>query len=214
MVLEAGYFGAAEVAEGLVAPGIIGHRDERLYAERDLDEARRLLAEAGFPDGFQTTLAVIGNTDKIAMAQVVQANLAEVGIEVEVLPYDSGRYWSLGIEADGDDWKTLQMYMARWGMPPDPGSMTQWFTEEQIGIWNWERWYDKEFNELHLAALKELDTEKRDAMYVRMQDLMEESGAYLWLTNGLYAQIYRDTIVPATSADGRLLLLPQFSFVG
>ena len=214
MVLEAGYFGAAEVAKGLVAPGIIGHRKSRLYAERDLDEARRLLAEAGFPDGFQTTLAVLSNTDKVAMAQVVQANLAEVGIEVEVLPYDSGRYWSLGIEADGDDWKTLQMYMARWGMPPDPGSMTQWFTEEQIGVWNWERWYNEEFNELHLAALKELDTEKRDAMYVRMQDLMEESGAYLWLTNGLYAQIYRDTIVPATSADGRLLLLPRFSFVG
>jgi len=210
MVLEAGYFGAAEVAKGLVAPGIVGHREQRLYADRDLDQARALLAEAGHPDGFPITLAVINNTDKVAMAQVIQANLAEVGIAVDVIPYDSGRYWSLGIEADGEDWKTLQLYLARWGMPPDPGSMTQWYTEEQIGIWNWERWNNAEFNELHVAAMKELDEGKRAEMYVRMQDLMEDSGAYLWLTNGLYAQIYRDTVVPATSADGRLLLLPRF----
>lgn len=213
-VLEAGYLGAAEVATGLVAPGIIGHRDKRLYPERNLEEARRLLAEAGHSDGFKTTLAVINNTDRVSMAQVIQSNLAEVGIEVEVIPYESGHWWTLGLEAEGDEWKTLQMYLAKWGMPPDPGSMTQWFTKEQIGIWNWERWNNDEFNALHLAALRELDTDKRHAMYVRMQDLMEESGAYLWLTNGLNAKIYRETIEPATSADGRLLLLPRFKYVG
>jgi peptide/nickel transport system substrate-binding protein len=212
-VLEAGYQGAAEVAMGLVPPGIVGHRDRRLYPERDLDQARRLLAEAGFANGVETTLAVINNTDRVSMAQVIQANLAEAGIEVEVIPYESGRWWTLGLESEGEEWKTLQMYLARWGMAPDPGSMTQWFTKEQIGIWNWERWNNEEFNELHIAALKELDPEKRGAMYVRMQDLMEESGAYVWLTNGLNAKIYRDTLVPATSADGRLLLLPRFKSV-
>lgn len=214
MVLEAAYMGAAEVATGLVAPGIIGHRDKRLYPERNLDEARRLLAEAGHPDGFKTTLAVLNNTDRVSIAQVVQANLAEAGIEVEVIPYESGVYWVLGIEAEGEAWKSLQMYLAKWGMPPDPGSMTQWYTKEQIGIWNWERWNNDEFNALHVAALKELDPVKRGEMYVRMQDLMEESGAYLWLTNGINAKIYRDTIEPATSADGRLLLLPRFKAAG
>jgi peptide/nickel transport system substrate-binding protein len=210
-VLDAGYQGAAEVATGLVAPGIVGHREKRLYPSRDVEQAKALLAEAGVAGALTVTLAVINNTDRVSMAEVIQANLAEVGITVEVIPYESGHWWTLGLEAEGEEWKTLQMYLARWGMAPDPGSMTQWFTKEQIGIWNWERWDNAEFNELHLAALRELDTAKRHDMYVRMQDLMEESGAYLWLTNGLNAKIYRDTLVPATSADGRLLLLPRFT---
>jgi peptide/nickel transport system substrate-binding protein len=61
--------------------------------------------------------------------------------------------------------------------------------------------------------LQELDDDKRAGMYERMQDLMEESGAYLWLTNGINAAMYRDTIEPATTVDGRLLLLPRFETV-
>jgi len=39
-------------------------------------------------------------------------------------------------------------------------------------------------------------------MYKRMQDIMEESGCYRFITNGVMPQIIRKTIKPAFSPDG------------
>jgi len=42
----------------------------------------------------------------------------------------------------------------------------------------------------------------RNAMYIHMQDLMEDSGSYLFLTHGVNASLARDTIQPGLSPDG------------
>ena len=39
--------------------------------------------------------------------------------------------------------------------------MTQWYVSEQVGVWNWERWKDPEFDKLHYEALAESDPQKR-----------------------------------------------------
>jgi peptide/nickel transport system substrate-binding protein len=41
-------------------------------------------------------------------------------------------------------------------------------------------------------------------MYVRMQDLMDASGAYVFLTHELNAAIYRDQVVPGLLPDGNM----------
>jgi peptide/nickel transport system substrate-binding protein len=145
---------------------------------------------------------VLNNTDVVTVAQVVQANLADVGIKLEIKPYESGTFSSLGAEAKGADWKDIQLYHQKWGLPPDPANMMQWFLPEQIGVWNWERFNSAEFAELHGRALVELDPDKRHDMYVRMQDLMEQSGAYVFLTHELTAAIYRDHLDPGLLPDG------------
>ena len=43
-------------------------------------------------------------------------------------------------------------------------------------------------------------------MYVRMQELMEESGAYLFLTHEVSSVVYRNTIVPGLMPDARYIL--------
>jgi peptide/nickel transport system substrate-binding protein len=199
---------------GLIPAGVMGHRERKLVAGRDLATARRLLAEAGVASGFKTTLAVLNNTDSVTGAQVIQANLAEVGIDVQITPYESGTFWNLGVEGKGNDWKTLQLYLQKWGLPPDPGGMTQWWTTEQIGKWNWERWSDPEFDSLHRQALSEMDPKKREQLYKQMQDRMEASGAFVWLTNGVQALMYRNWIEPGTTPDGRLLLVSEFRRAG
>src|SRR3546814_3655948 len=65
----------------------------------------------------------------------------------------------------------------------DPSQQTQWYVSEQVGVWNWERWTDPEFDELHIAALAERDEAKRASMYLRMQDIMEATGAYVWIAH-------------------------------
>jgi len=212
--IDAAYFGQAKPAMGLISPGLLGYRERRLVPGRDLAMAKKLLAEAGVPSGFKATLAVMNNTDAVTGAQVIQANLAEAGIDVQITPYESGTFWNLGVEAKGTDWKNLQLYLQKWGGPPEPGSWTQWWTTDQIGKWNWERWSDPEFDKLHLQALSEMDTKKRELLYRQMQDRMESSGAFVWLTNGVQAIAYRTWMEPGTTPDGRLLLVSEFRRTG
>jgi peptide/nickel transport system substrate-binding protein len=106
---------------------------------------------------------------------------------------------------------TNQLILNRFTMAPDPSWATEWFTPGQIGIWNWERFNSAEFEELNTAGLRETDPVKRQAIYERMQDLMEESGAYLFLTHGVNAYIYNNAnLVPALSPDGQNQMLRYF----
>ncbi len=208
-VLEAAYFGVAKRATGIIAPGLPGYRGKNLYTY-DPDRAKALLKEAG-KEGMKATISVLNKTERLSVAQIVQSNLAEVGVELEILPFDSGVFWSLGDQASGEAWKDVQMILNRFSMSPDPSWATVWFTPEQIGVWNWERWNNAEFGELHKKGLVEKDVAKRDEMYKRMQDLMEESGAYIFLTHEANAAIYRNDLVPATQPDGWTgVILPEF----
>src|SRR5262249_14627190 len=122
---------------------------------------------------------------------------AEIGINVEIVPLDSGPFWNLGQESQGSDWKDLQLWIMRYGDTPDPSQMTQWYVGEQVGVWNWERWKDKEFDDLNKEGLKESDPAKRSQIYLRMQEIMENTGAYVWITFEPVIAIYRETIAPA-----------------
>ena len=91
-------------------------------------------------------------------------------------------------------------------MTPDPYYATSWFTTEQAGIWNWERFSNEEFDQIHQSAYQETDLTKRAAMYQRAQDLMEESGAYRFLTHEATPVIHSAGVVPALRPDGLALL--------
>lgn len=206
-ILDAAYFGVAEPATGIVPPGLTGHREKNLISsEANFEEAQKLLTEAGYPDGLSVTLDVRNKTAYVTSAQVIQATLAQVGIQVEINVHDSGSFWSLGDESKGDRWKSVELVHNRFSSAPDPYYAAQWFTKEQIGIWNWERFDNDEYNELHNTALSESDPVKRNQMYQRMQDLMEESGAYRFITHEAIPVLYRNTLVPALRPDGIPLL--------
>mgnify|MGYP001297430564 CR=1 FL=1 len=202
-VVEAAYFGAATTSTGIVAPGLPGHREKVLY-DYDPEKARALL-EAEGATNLVVTLDILNQSERLAAAQVVQANLADVGVQCEIKQNDSGTFWTLGDEKSGDYWKTMQMYMQRFTMQPDPSWATVWFTPEQIGVWNWERFNSPEFAELHKQGLEESDSAKRSEIYVKMQDLMDESGCYVFLTHEVVGVLYRDTLNPGLKPDGEPL---------
>lgn len=199
-VLDAAYFGAAAPATGIIAPGLPGHREKTIYSYNP-DAARELLKKAGVGE-FECTIAVLNTTEFASAAQAVQANLAELGVKATIQQHDSGTFWSLGDQKSGDSWKKLQLIINRFSMQPDPAFATDWFTPEQIGVWNWERWNSPEFGELNKKAKIELDTKKRGEMYSRMQDLMEEGGAYVFLTHGAVGVGYGEKIDPSLMPNG------------
>jgi peptide/nickel transport system substrate-binding protein len=202
-ILEAVYFGMTPKSTGFVAPGLPGHREIEMPA-RDVEKAKALLAEAGYPDGVTLTLDVLNRTDRMTAAQIIQSNLADAGITVEIQPREGGIFWGLGSESAGDDWKNIQLILNGYVSSPDPAAAQMWFTPDQVGKWNWERFNDAEYAELMDESNKEMDPAKRAQMFERMQEIMWESGAYFFITHEVRAAIYRDTLDPATIPNGRV----------
>ncbi len=209
-VMDGAFFGVASPSTGIIAPGLSGHREKKLNPKRDVAQAKKLLAEAGFANGFKTEIQCRNSSEYTSAAQIIAASLAEVGITAEVTPIDSGVQHAMAVDKNGG-WKKMQMMITRFTMQPDPAWATAWFVASQVGEWNYERMIIPEFDTLHTAALSELDPAKRTQMYQRMQDLMEESGSYVFLTHGVNAIVYRDTVKPALSPDAGRFIFPKFA---
>ncbi len=203
LVVDAAYYGAAELGNGLVAPGLPGSRDGVTY-DYDPDRARELLEQEG-ATGITVTLDILNQSERLLAAQVIQANLADVGINAEIKQNDSGTFWSLGA-SDSPDYDTMQMYLQRFSMQPDPSWATVWFTPEQIGVWNWSRFDNARFKELHDMGLVEADETKRDAIYREMQDLMDESGSFVFFTHEVVGVVHSEDIAPGLKPNGEPLL--------
>ena len=76
------------------------------------------------------------STEFINAAQIVAANLAQVGITAEVIPYTGGVQKAMAGDKNGG-WKKMHMHIVRLSMEPDPAWATAWFVSDQIGEWNW-----------------------------------------------------------------------------
>jgi peptide/nickel transport system substrate-binding protein len=97
----------AKAATQFVPPGIFGHTDGLQDWPYDPQRAKELLAQAGYPDGSETTLWVMpvsrGYYPKPEqVGQVIQANLAAVGIRATVVTYDWGVYLDRVFAGDAD----------------------------------------------------------------------------------------------------------------
>jgi peptide/nickel transport system substrate-binding protein len=198
-IIAAAYNGAVEPAYALEAPGILGHWADAPKRARDVEGAKKLLEEAGQGGGFSTKLTVLNKAVSQATAAVVQANLAEIGIDVQIDALDEGAYWAYG---ENDASKDLELVLVEYRGKFDPGFQTQWFTPDQIGKWNWQRWNSKEFDDLHKQGNIETDRAKREKIYIDAQKLMDDSAAFWWITHNAYTFAFKDKLVPGILPNG------------
>jgi peptide/nickel transport system substrate-binding protein len=184
-----------------------GHRAQAVIPARgDLGRARALLEEAGVALPLRLTLHVTARARDLTTAQVIQWSLKKAGIEVDIRAEDNSTFLTVGREDLGGRWRDLQLFLQDFVGLADPYYSMTWFTRSQKGLWNWERFSDAEFDRLHDYALETSDEAERGRAYERMQALMEESGCYRFLTNGVMPQIYRNSIRPAFRPDGYAIL--------
>lgn len=202
-ILAGAYSGTTAKSYGIICPGLLGQRNSTKYYSYDPARARALLDEAGV-SALELSLRTLNNQERMLAAQIIQANLGAIGITVKVLPLDSGPFWEMGQENKGDTWKDLQLWLMRYGSTPDPYEATQWFVSDQVGVWNWERWTSDEFDRLYNEGIAETDPAKREAIYVRMQEIMEETGGYVWINHEPEAFLHSTDIVVNAAPSGEL----------
>ncbi len=206
-VVEATWFGLAEPALGPIPRGMIGCRERTLIpAKGDADKARSLLVEAGVDLPLRLRLDVNSDSLELTAVQVIQWSLKKVGIEVDIHTQENSTFLSIGQEEYGDQWQDIQLFFQSFIGGADPYYALVWFISEQMGKWNWERFSNEEFDRLNNQALATTVEAERSRMYQRMQDLMEESGCYRFISNGVMPQIIRNSIKPAFTPDGYAIL--------
>jgi len=202
-IIQGAYSGTVEKSFGPICPGLLGKRNRTKYTYNPT-KAKQLVSEAG-AKGLELELKTLNTQERVLAAQIVQANMKAVGIKVKVLPLDSGPFWNLGQESKGDEWKDSQLWLMRFGTNPDPYEAMQWFRREQISTWNWERWSDDEFENLYTKALVESDSGKRNTMYLRMQEIMEDTGAYVWICHEPETYIHNTRVKPKTAPGAEMV---------
>jgi peptide/nickel transport system substrate-binding protein len=156
---------------------------------RDIDEAKRILSEAGYPDGFEVTLSArnaVGYPDEAA---ILAEQLKKIGIRATLKTYESAAGYKT---YDTGDFQFMVQGRSLSLMDPDVvyaqwvnSTMTRWGAGGAPGA-NFH--HPAGFEELYKEQSQELDLEKRKAIVREMEDiLMNQDAQYINLFWGARA---------------------------
>lgn len=134
---------------------------------KNIEEARKLLAEAGHPNGFEATLIASDRPavrTQLAVALKEMAKEAGITINVQTMPH------ATYLE---QIWKKGSFYVGFYNMQPTPdGIFKLLYTSD--ASWNETRWNNKAFDALVTEARGTADEPKRTELYTKAQELMNE----------------------------------------
>ncbi|MCF0142607.1 MAG: ABC transporter substrate-binding protein [Parasporobacterium sp.] len=147
---------------------------ETVYTH-DVEKAKELLKEAGYPDGFEFTITVPNNyAPHEGAAQVIKECLAEVGITaiintVEFTTWHSEAYTDRNYDA------TIVAVDGR--LAPN-----SWFVKNvSTGAKNFTNYSNPEFDQTFEAALAEIDLDKKVEHYNKLQMILAEDAASVYI---------------------------------
>ena len=106
-IIEGAYNGVASSAKNPMPPTLWGYNDRVEDYGYNLEKAKQLLEEAGYAEGFSIDLWYPNNPrpympEGKKVAQSIQSNLSDIGIEVELVTYDWGTYLDRTENAEHD----------------------------------------------------------------------------------------------------------------
>ncbi len=162
-------FGEGTLKSSLVPPKHWAFNPKALsFDQRDVAKAKQLLAEAGQPNGFTVQLKQITSRAEFAtIAQLIQANLADIGVKMEILPLDLG-VWVEQINK-GDFQLTLTGLTPMFD--PDPLLSRPYKTSG---------WKNEEYDKLLAQGRAEAKQEERIKIYAKAQEIAQsESPAFV-----------------------------------
>ena len=159
-------------------PSFSKYYDESLtdYYTLDLEKAKALLTEAGYPDGFEMTITVPSNyTPHVNTATVLVELLREIGVKATVKPVDwgtwleqvySGRKFQSTVTGLTSDNMTARKLLERFG--------------SKVGN-NFTNYSNADYDEILAKALNTADDEEQTALYRELERNLTENAANVYL---------------------------------
>jgi dipeptide transport system substrate-binding protein len=189
MYLDAIYHGTGIIASNPVPPAIWSFDKNLKDYDFDLNKAKALLKEAGMENGFETEMMTLPvtrpyNPDGKKMGELMQADLAKIGIKVKLVTFD----WPTFLKKTRSG--EMPMLQFGWTGNNDPDT----FLNDLLSCASVEsgnntaRWCDKEFNDLVTQARKVTDQNKRKELYQKAQRRFKDQAPWVTLA---HAKVFR-----------------------
>ena len=162
----------AVIANQPLPPSMPGYTEGYEGFAYDVEGAKALLAQAGFPDGFSTELYVYNVDPNPRIAQAIQQDLAAIGVTVELLSLAQANV----IEAGGAGtapmiWSGGMAWIADF---PDPSNFygpILGCAGAAEGGWNWSKYCNEELDAKATAADSMIDPAKQADRYKAWSDV-------------------------------------------
>ncbi|MGE5184382.1 MAG: ABC transporter substrate-binding protein [Acidobacteriota bacterium] len=181
--------GAAVASHGILPPGMFGRDDSLAPYPHDPAKARALLAEAGYPDGFDVEYVIINDEEAERIAGSLQADLAQVGVRVHVTEMAFATFYTAIGSKHGPPF-SIDAWL---GDYPDPTNFfdTRFHSRAiaDVNSQNDSFYANPELDALLDAARGEPDAEKREAMYHRAERILYDDAPWLWNYHQLMTEV-------------------------
>jgi dipeptide transport system substrate-binding protein len=163
----------------------------------DPTKAKELLAEAGYPNGFQMEIWAMPivrsyNPNARRMAELMQQDLANIGVRVKIVTFEWGEF--LQRTKNGDHQTALM------GWTGDNGDPDNFFfpllscAAAKNGT-NRSRWCNAQFDDLLSQAKRTTDQTKRTELYRQAQVLFKREAPWLTIAHAVTNQPMRKNVV-------------------
>jgi peptide/nickel transport system substrate-binding protein len=175
--------GLASPSALMISPLLFARAAEFKRWPFDPDAARRLLAEAGYPGGFQVEMDCPNDryVNDEAICQAVAAMLARIGVKVDLNAQPKAKYFAKVTASGGYD---TAFYLLGW----TPGSLDSWNVlfnlvgcrdDKGHGQYNFGGYCDDKVEELAKRILVEVDPGKRDGLIAEAFRIIHEAVSHV-----------------------------------
>lgn len=203
-IIENVFYGVGIYAEGPIGPTVNGHAPDLEGYGYDVEKAKELLAEAGYPDGFKTTIWTNEDQTRKDVAEVVQAQLSEVGIDVSIEVMEWGAYLEKTSTGEHD------MFILGWSNMTGDGDYNQYFLYHSDSVGNPGNrsfFENEEVDKLIEDARQETDADKRNELYRQVQEIEKEEAPLVLLRHTEYVAALQDGVEGFWLHPSRIMML-------
>lgn len=170
--------GIAIPAKGPLAPTVFGYSENIDQLEYDLDQAKELMKEAGYEEGFETTLLTYESGANADLAVFIQSELKQLNIDVKIDTIETGAY----LDATGEG--ESELFIGSWGtvtLDADYGLYPMFHSSNAGHPGNRSFTENKAIDRLLQQAREETDEEKRLKLYEEVQNVIAEEAPVAFL---------------------------------